>query len=109
MNSEIREKFLPIGTVVLLKGGQRKLMVTSYCPVPKGEVFNKDGKVAQEPGKFFDYGACVYPEGIVNSNQVFLFNHDQIEKIFYMGYESEESKKFDEILKEEIAKKESQQ
>lgn len=109
MNNEIKEKFLPIGTVVLLKGGQRKIMITSYCPVPKGDIYDKKEKIELDKDKVFDYGGCFYPEGIINSNRVFIFNHDQIEKVFYMGYESEESNKFNEILKEEIAKKESQQ
>ena len=25
------EKFLPLGSVVLLKGGKRKIMITGYC------------------------------------------------------------------------------
>ena len=39
------EKFLPIGTVVLLKGGKRELMVTGYCIMPSGEVIDKNGPV----------------------------------------------------------------
>lgn len=107
MNNEIKEKFLPIGTVVLLKDGIRELMITSYCPVPKGEVFDKNGKVEVEKDQFFDYGACYYPEGIVDSKQIFMFNHDQIEKISFIGYETEASKKFNELLKQEIEKKSS--
>ena len=28
---EIQDKFLPVGTVVLLKGGKKELMIMSYC------------------------------------------------------------------------------
>ena len=108
MNNEIKEKFLPIGTVVLLKDGIRKLMITSYCPMPKGEAYNKDGKIELGPDTMFDYGACCYPEGIISNKQTYMFNHNQIREVCYMGYESEDSKKFDSILKEEINKKNNQ-
>ncbi len=38
-------KFLPIGTVVLLKGGKRELMINSYCIVPSGDAYDKNGKI----------------------------------------------------------------
>ena len=83
----MREKYLPIGTVVLLKGGRKRAMITGFC------------SVAQEnQEKIFDYSGCVYPEGYLSSNQVCLFDHDQIEKIFFVGYEDEEEKLFKEKL-----------
>ena len=33
MNNNNYEKFLPIGSVVLLKGGTKKAMVTGFCSV----------------------------------------------------------------------------
>ena len=83
----MREKYLPIGTVVLLKGGKKRAMITGFC------------SVAQEnQEKVYDYSGCVYPEGYLSSNQVCLFDHDQIEKIFFLGYEDEEEKEFKEKL-----------
>lgn len=79
----MREKYLPIGTVVLLKGGKKRAMITGFC------------SVAQEnQEKIYDYSGCVYPEGYLSSNQVCLFDHDQIEKIFFVGYEDDEEKMF---------------
>ena len=83
----MREKYLPIGTVVLLKGGKKRAMITGFC------------SVAQEnQEKIYDYSGCVYPEGYLSSNQVCLFDHDQIDKIFFLGYEDEEEKAFKEKL-----------
>ena len=83
----MREKYLPIGTVVLLKGGKKRAMITGFC------------SVAQEnQEKIYDYSGCVYPEGYLSSNQVCLFDHDQISKIFFVGYEDEEEKSFKEKL-----------
>ena len=35
---EVGERFLPIGTVVLLKGGKKELMIISYCIIPAGDI-----------------------------------------------------------------------
>ncbi len=88
----MREKYLPIGTVVLLKGGKKRAMITGFC------------SVAQEnQEKVYDYSGCVYPEGYLSSNQVCLFDHDQIEKIFFVGFEDEEEKEFKDKLNKIIA------
>ena len=103
----VKEKFLPIGTVVLLKGGKRELMIISYCIVPSGEAYDKNGKI-DVSNKMFDYGACVYPEGMITSDQLFAFDHEQIEKILFMGYETENQQKISKILiggLEEMAKR----
>ena len=39
----MEERFLPIGTVVLLKGGTKEIMITSYCVYPTNKQY-KDGK-----------------------------------------------------------------
>ncbi|MBR2828220.1 MAG: DUF4176 domain-containing protein [Bacilli bacterium] len=85
----MKEKFLPIGTVVLLKGGKKRVMITSYL------VFaNKD----DEKKKMFDYGGCTFPEGIIDSNHTVGFNHEDIEKVFYVGLEDEEEILFNKLL-----------
>lgn len=84
---KMKEKFLPIGTVVLLKGGKKRAMITGFCSVAQE---NQD--------KIYDYSGCVYPEGYLSSNQVCLFDHDQIEKIFFVGFEDDEEKSFKEKL-----------
>lgn len=95
----MRDKFLPIGTVVLLKGGKKEVMITSYCIFPTGQVIEK-GEQTDSAGKMFDYGACLYPEGIINSDQILGFNHDKIEKICYMGYETDIHKEFSDFVKD---------
>lgn len=105
---EKEEKFLPVGTVVLLKGGKRELMIVSYCVLPSGDVYDKNGKIDAD-GKFFDYGACLYPEGLMTSDQIFAFNHDQIEKICFKGYVTDRQLEISEILKGGLKELEAQQ
>lgn len=83
-----QEKFLPIGSVVILEGGTKKIMITGFCSISE-----------MDRTQVYDYSGCIYPEGYLSSNQICLFNHDQIEKVFFTGYESEEEKKFKKSLK----------
>ena len=102
---EVGERFLPIGTVVLLKGGKKELMIISYCIIPAGDVYDKNGKV--DVGEtMFDYGGCVYPEGMITSDQLFAFNHDQIEKVVYKGYETDNQKEISKVLNGGLAERE---
>ena len=94
---EIEKKFLPIGTVVLLKGGKRELMITSYCVMPNGDVYDKSGKIDAK-GRMFDYGACFYPEGMLTSDQLFAFDHVQIERVCFTGYQTDKQKEISNIL-----------
>lgn len=95
---EIGKKFLPIGTVVLLKGGTKELMIISYCIFPAGEVYDKNGPVEDVGETMFEYGGCVYPEGMVTSDQLYAFNHDQIEKVLYRGYDTDKQKTISTVL-----------
>lgn len=85
-------KYLPIGSIVLLKGGSKRVMVTGFCSIPKGEK------------KIYDYTGCMYPEGILSSSSSFLFNHEQIDKIFFVGYKDEEETAFKEKLNDMMNK-----
>ena len=72
------KKFLPIGTVVLLENGSKRLMITGFCVVR-----------ANQSDKVWDYCGCVYPEGTIVMNQTFLFDHKQIKKIYHLGLQDD--------------------
>lgn len=91
-------KLLPVGSVVLLKNATKEVMVTGFYTVSE-----------KDPSKIYDYSACLYPEGIVNSNENLLFNHDQIDKILYVGYVSDKDRNFKLKLAGGIKKLESMQ
>lgn len=87
---EIKEKYLPIGTVVMLKNGKKRVMIIGFCAVAE-----------QNKEKIYDYSGCLYPEGLLSSEQVALFDHEQIEQVYHMGLENdEEERSFKEKLKE---------
>lgn len=90
------EKFLPIGTVVMLKGGKKRLMITGFCMIDK-----------KNSAKMFDYSGCLYPEGVVSTDQTALFDHEQIEKIYFVGYSDQEENTFKTQLKTALANQKS--
>lgn len=80
------EKYLPIGTVVMLKGGKKRCMITGFC-------------IATKNMGTFDYCGILYPEGIISMDNLLTFNHNQIEKIYHLGLRDQESESFNEKLK----------
>ena len=72
------DEFLPIGSVVLLKGGNKRIMI---C-----------GRIQAQAGSdiIYDYSACYYPEGIVDPQSMFFFNRDAIETVYFRGYEDQD-------------------
>lgn len=93
----MKERFLPIGTVVMLNGGKKEIMITSYCIFPTNAEY-KDGKRVAAERKMYEYGGCIYPEGVIDSNLTCAFNHDQIAEVLYMGYETDKQKELSKVL-----------
>lgn len=81
--NNIGQKYLPIGSVVMLKGGSKRVMISGFCITS-----------ADEQNKMYDYSGCMFPEGILSGEQIALFNHNQIEKIHFVGLNDEEEKLF---------------
>lgn len=76
------KKLLPIGSIVLLKDGEKKLMISG--------IMQSDGGV----GKQYDYLGLLYPEGHLGGKFQFLFNHEEIAQIVFRGYEDDERNLF---------------
>lgn len=84
---------LPIGSIVYLKDGVKKLMILNRGPV----IQNNDRE------EFFDYSGCIYPIGF-NIDEIFYFNKDNIDRIVFEGYSNEEEVRFQELLNEGFSK-----
>lgn len=91
----MKEKFLPLGSVVLLKNATKRLMITGFYV-----------KADENDEKTYDYVGCLYPEGVISSKENCVFNHEQIDKIFFIGYSDDEEKSFKEKLNKAINNKE---
>ncbi len=51
-------------------------------------------KVATDEVRKFDYMGCPYPEGYINPDFTYLFNHDDIQEVVSTGYEDQEERTF---------------
>ena len=79
-------KYLPIGSVVTLSGGDRPIMIYGRK------------QVQENSNLIWDYVACLYPEGNLGDEYTIFFNEEEIEKINFLGYESKEESKMQQIL-----------
>lgn len=68
---------MPIGSIVRIKGGERRVMV---C-----------GRVVSNSldNEIYDYTACIYPQGIT-SPEMYFFNRDAIDEVFFIGFQDSE-------------------
>lgn len=74
-------KYLPVGSVVLLKGATKKSVIIGIMQ----NTVNKEGNVIEH-----DYVGVMYPEGLLTPETMFLFNHDAITDVIFRGYENPE-------------------
>ncbi len=80
------KELLPIGSVVVLEGGEKKLMVFGIK------------QTDADAGRDYDYIGVIYPEGNIGPGGQFFFNHEDIKEVFFRGYSDEERELFVERL-----------
>lgn len=78
VNNVDKNEILPIGSVVLLKDSTKEVMIIGYC------------QIELATGDMWDYAGSLYPEGYMGADKVFLFNREQIDKISFIGYDTDE-------------------
>ena len=76
------KSFLPIGSVVLLKDSSKRVMIVGL----------KQHQVDSD--KVWDYSGCLFPEGVVDPEQLYLFDRDQIARLYFIGLQDSESLSF---------------
>ena len=80
------ENLLPIGSIITLTGGEKRLMI---CGIVQEN---------PEDGKRYDYLAFPYPEGYVGEEHIYMFNHEEIKRVDAEGFMDEEYHVFREKL-----------
>lgn len=76
------KELLPIGSVVLLKDGRKKVMVFGIKQTDKGS--NEE----------HDYIGVIYPEGNMGEELQFFFEHESIAEVVFRGFEDQERTNF---------------
>ena len=85
------KNLLPIGSVVTLKGATKSLMIIGTHQI-------------DEEGQKYDYISCIYPEGYIDSETFFLFSHEDIVDVKFVGYINAESQAYIQLLKNQEMK-----
>ena len=78
-----KREFLPLGSVVVLKGSVKKLLIASRGSLVEGQ--------------FFEYGAFLFPEGMIDTN-IAYFNGDDVMKVVFEGYRDDDDALVVEML-----------
>lgn len=81
------KELLPIGSIVLLKDGEKRLMINGIMQTDTGGT-----------QKNYDYMGVLYPEGHIGEGFLYLFNHEDINEIVFRGFEDTERDEFLEKL-----------
>ena len=79
---------LPIGSVVLLKEAEKSLVIIGTMQV-------------DDENNQYDYISCIYPEGYIDAETFFLFNHEDIDDVKFVGFINAESQTYNQALKNE--------
>ncbi len=88
-------ELLPIGTVVLLKDAEKKIMIFGFAQ----EYTDEEGNIVD-----YDYVGVPYPEGNLDASLQLMFNADQIEEVYSMGFIHADYQDMIENINENIEK-----
>ncbi len=90
------KEILPIGTIIKLKEADKRVMITGIK------------QIITETKEEFDYAGVPYPEGIIGFENQIFFQHDDIERIFFMGFIDIERQNFINEVSKFIAEADKQ-
>ena|SRR5699024_1988575 len=96
------EYLLPNGSIVLLEGGNKRLMIYGRKQLLTDEGIEDIKSKGKEVRKqtMYDYLGVFYPEGYIDQEHAYVFNHSDIIDIIFRGYEDEEEEEFQKILRQ---------
>lgn len=83
------KQYLPIGSVVLLKNGKKKVMI-----------YGRRQRRIVDVDKEYDYVACLYPEGNIDEDYMYLFDEESIDQVVFRGYSDAEEDAYVKALNE---------
>lgn len=90
MKKKTLEQILPLGSIVLLKGGKKKIMIIGRC--------QEDVKTKKQ----YDYCACYYPEGWISAKDTIMFNQSEINYVYYIGLQDGEEFAFRTFMEDRL-------
>lgn len=77
-------EYLALGSLVQLKTNKLKVLIIGVCQ--------------KSNNKSYDYAGCAHPFGYTSSENIILFNKNEIDKVLHEGYFDDDTKDFYEDL-----------
>ncbi|MCR4746522.1 MAG: DUF4176 domain-containing protein [Lachnospiraceae bacterium] len=71
----MNKDLLPIGSVIRAVNGEKTLMICARILTPA------------EDDTIYDYGAYLFPEGAGRSEELYLFNQEDIAEVLFIGFQ----------------------
>ena len=84
------KKFLPVGSVVKIKSIDQRVMIVGFM------------QKQSDTEKMWDYSAVLFPNGMIDSQNVILFNGDAIERVYFIGLQDVETFSFMQALVKKV-------
>ena len=90
MKKEALRNILPIGSVVTLQKGRKKLMII--------------GRIQEDQytNTLYEYAAVLYPEGVLNASELYMFQGEDIDRIYHVGLQEEEEFAFRSYMEQKL-------
>lgn len=85
------KELLPLGSLVYLKEGTKKMMI-----IGRGVMYQDE---TTQNEQFVDYLGCGYPEG-VDPKQTFFFNREDIDRVIFKGFSDEDEVRFNQVYQD---------
>ena len=82
MKKEALRNILPLGSVITLK---------------KGRIQEE-----RSSGILYDYAAVLYPEGILDASELYMFQGEDIDRIYHVGLQEEEEFAFRSYMEQKL-------
>ena len=83
MKKEALRNILPLGSVITLKKGRKKLMII--------------GRIQEERSS-----GILYPEGILDASELYMFQGEDIDRIYHVGLQEEEEFAFRSYMEQKL-------
>lgn len=89
----MNQELLPVGSVVQLADSTALVMIAGYLPMS-----------GEQRDTLWDYSGFRFPIGYTDDEDIYYFNHEQIETVYAYGYRDVESDIFMSRLRSALEK-----
>ena len=90
MKKEALRNILPLGSVITLKKGRKKLRSIGRI------------QEVRSSGILDDYAAGLYPEGILDASELYMCQGEDIDRIYHGGLQEEEEFAFRSYMEQKL-------